>query len=171
MKAKKIFFLRPQQLTLIGLAACCLLLIIAYYQEYVVGIQPCLLCNIQRLCLFVLALLFFLASVMRQSPRSRKFYGLGVILFSLLGCFIAGRQVWLESQPPNAEPVCLPGMDYIWQLPAGEIWQFFLKSTASCGAVHWRLLGLSIAIWTLACFIGLTLMGVWLILHRRSALR
>lgn len=157
---------QARRLILAGLVACCALLAIAYYQEYIGGIQPCLLCNIQRLCLFALAFVFFLAAIQRPSRRSCRYYGSAVVLFSAIGALIAGRQVWLESQPPG-EPVCLPGMDYIWQLPAGEIWQFFLKSTASCGVVHWRLLGFSIALWSLACFIVLTLLGAWLIWHKK----
>lgn len=148
---------------LFGLIASCLLLASAYYAQYVHGLEPCPLCILQRLCLFVLVALFALAALRPPYRTWIKYaYVCSGVVIAALGVFGAGRQLWLETQPPQVTAICLPGSSYLLSLlPSGKGWSLLFQGTASCAQVTWTLFGLSIAVWTLACFVGLGLLWLW----------
>ena len=155
-------------LYLIAFIVCLLLLATAYYMEYVMELLPCPLCIVQRAAFLVLGLTCLAAVLHNPQPRAgrsrsiaARAYACGVILSSLFGAATAGRQVWLQHQPADQLPSCLPSLDYMIDVfPIMEIVTMVFSGTADCAKVTWTFLGLSIAECTLLAFIGFALFGL-----------
>lgn len=137
---------------------------IALYSQYVDGLQPCPLCMTQR-GFYILTGLFALIGALHN--RKRVLYGILVAAAALGGAAVAGRQVWLQHLPKDLVPACGPSLEYMFQtLPMGEVLAKMFKGDGNCAVVDWTLFGLSMAEWSLLCFIGLALAGVWQALRR-----
>jgi protein dithiol:quinone oxidoreductase len=141
---------------------CAVLLGFGYYLEYEKGLDPCPLCMLQRLFFLVIGLGGFIAAI--HNPKSLgmiRIYSGFLVLFSMLGATVAGRQVWLQHLPPDQIPECGPGLEYMLEIyPLGETLAKILKGTGDCAEVDWTLLGLSIAEWALISFILLAAVSV-----------
>jgi disulfide bond formation protein DsbB len=155
-------------LYLIAFIICVLLLATAYYMEYVMELLPCPLCIIQRFAFLLIGLVCLAAVLHNPQPRNGRSrslaargYALGVSLLSIFGAATAGRQVWLQHQPSDQLPSCLPSLDYMVDvLPVFEMLTLLFSGTADCAKVTWTFLGLSIAECTLLAFIGFALFGL-----------
>jgi disulfide bond formation protein DsbB len=141
---------------------CAVLLGFGYYLEYEKGLDPCPLCMLQRLFFLVIGLGGFIAAI--HNPKSLgmiRIYSGFLVLFSMMGATVAGRQVWLQHLPPDQVPECGPGLEYMLEVyPLGETLAKILKGTGDCAEVDWTLLGLSIAEWALISFILLAAVSV-----------
>jgi protein dithiol:quinone oxidoreductase len=141
---------------------CAVLLGFGYYLEYEKGLDPCPLCMLQRLFFLVIGLGGFIAAI--HNPKSLgmiRIYNGFLVLFSMMGATVAGRQVWLQHLPPDQVPECGPGLEYMLEVyPLGETLAKILKGTGDCAEVDWTLLGLSIAEWALISFILLAAVSV-----------
>jgi protein dithiol:quinone oxidoreductase len=141
---------------------CAVLLGFGYYLEYEKGLDPCPLCMLQRLFFLVIGLGGFIAAI--HNPKSLgmiRIYSGFLVLFSMMGAAVAGRQVWLQHLPPDQVPECGPGLEYMLEVyPLGETLAKILKGTGDCAEVDWTLLGLSIAEWALISFILLAAVSV-----------
>ena len=85
-------------------------LFFSLYSQYVMGLQPCPLCLMQRICVFVLLGLmgFTLGTLLRA-----RILSLLQCFVACAGLFFALRQLWLQSLPPGAAPACMPGLDIL----------------------------------------------------------
>ena len=159
-------FSLPRTLNLAACCGCILLLVAAIAMEYFWGLQPCPLCILQRIILVALGLLLMIAVLHNPRNWALRFYGFFICMLALSGLWAAARQVWLEHQPASQKAICLPGLSYmVSYLPLKQVIQILFEGEESCGEVKWRLLGLSIANWTLFCFIALFLFGLWQIFY------
>ena len=137
----------------------------ALYTQYVGGLDPCPLCMSQRVFYVLAALIALIAGV---HNRGRRIYGFLLALAALAGAGIAGRQVWLQHLPPSEVPACGPSLEYMMQtLPFGDVLERMLKGDGNCAVVDWQWLGLSMAEWSLLCFIALAAVGIWQVLRKR----
>lgn len=137
----------------------------ALYTQYVGGLEPCPLCMTQRVFYVFTAAVALIAAL---HNRARRVYGVLVALGALAGAGIAARQVWLQHLPPNEVPACGPSVEYMLQtLPFGDVLKRMLKGDGNCAVVDWQWLGLSMAEWSLLCFLALAAAGVWQVLRRR----
>ena len=85
---------------------CHELLVAAYYFQYVEGLQPCPLCIVQRLAVFLIGVFALLLAVTNVKPATllnRIFNGSG-LASAVLGFIAAGRQVWLQSLTKDEVP-------------------------------------------------------------------
>lgn len=131
----------------------------ALYTQYVGGLVPCPLCMSQR---FFYVLTAFFAALGALQLRWRRVYGALVGLSAIAGAGVAARQVWLQHLPPSEVPACGPSLEYMLQtLPFGEVFVRMFKGDGNCAVVDWRLLGLSMAEWSLLCFAVLAAVGFW----------
>jgi disulfide bond formation protein DsbB len=136
----------------------------ALYTQYVIGLDPCPLCMTQRFFYVLTAVFALIAALHRRAPRS---YGWLVAVSACAGAVIAMRQTWLQHLPPNEVPACGPSLEYMLQtLPFGEAFVRMFKGDGNCAVVDWRLLGLSMAEWSLLCFLALAAVGVWVALRK-----
>lgn len=153
-------FISSRALNLYGCIICCLLLLAAYYMQYVQGIQPCPLCILQRVVFYLLALVLLIAVLNNPRKRGTQIYGGITLVLAFLGVLLALRHSWLQYHPQVGADICLPGYMYVIQhMPFTEVWQFFLQSSENCSHVT-KVLGLNIPIWTLLGFSAFCLLGI-----------
>ncbi|MCC6212333.1 MAG: disulfide bond formation protein B, partial [Burkholderiales bacterium] len=88
-------------------------------------------------------------------------------LAALGGLAVAARHVWLQHLPPERVPACGPDLFYmIENLPFGRMLEKVFMGSGQCAESSWRLLGLSIAEWSLAWFAALAAYALWLAARR-----
>src|SRR5687767_9849454 len=85
------------------LLATLFILTAAYYFQFVKGLNPCPLCIMQRVCAFLLGMLCLMGLLLQTMKRARHVAGFQMF-FALAGLFFAGRQLWLQSLPPEQTP-------------------------------------------------------------------
>lgn len=152
----------------IGAAVCIAALVyaIAWLQGYR-GLEPCPLCVLDRVAFAVAAAVFVLAALHGPGTLGRRLYALAALVPLAFGVAIAGRHVWLQHLPADRLPACGPSFEYLVEnFPLGQALGMILRGSGSCAEVRWRFLGLSIPEWTLALFVALALLAVWLLLKR-----
>lgn len=154
---RKITFKKIQTL---NAALTVFVLFASFYFQYIVGLVPCPLCIMQRLC--VLLLLAVMGFSFRTLKRARIISFLQIII-ACAGLYFSLRQLWLQSLPAGQAPACMPSLDILMRyLP----WQTVLKAlflgTGDCAEVTWRLLGVSMPGWCAMYFLYMALMGCFL---------
>lgn len=121
--------------------------------QWVMGLEPCPLCLVQRYVMLLIAIIFLLGAVY----RGQRFIGLHAFVTLLIASFggtVSGRQVWLQHLPADQVPACGPDLAYMFQhLPFWHAIQMLFQGTADCGEVQWTFFNLSIPEWTLGFFI------------------
>jgi disulfide bond formation protein DsbB len=159
---------RQRSLFLAGFAACVALIAAALYLQYVVGLEPCPLCILQRVAIIVMGVLFLVAALHNPGLTGRRIYAVLLSLTAVTGAAIAGRHVWLEHLPADQVPACGPGLSYILNhFPFARALDIILRGSGECAEVTWRLLGLSIPTWTLAVFIVFAIASIAIFFIRR----
>lgn len=157
----------PRSLFLLAFIGCALMMVAALYLEHVVGLAPCPLCIVQRICVIGFGLVCLVAAIHNPHKLGRRVYAALAMLFALAGGATAIRQIWLQSIPADELPSCLPSLEYMMEaLPFQDILRLVLHGTAECAEVSWTLLGMSIPEWTLISFVGMLLFGLWQLLRR-----
>jgi disulfide bond formation protein DsbB len=155
--------------TLFGAAAgaCLLLLAYGYYLQYFQDQDPCPLCLVQR-GFFMGVLLVSLAGALHgPALTGKRIYAGLMLLFAAGGAAVASRQVWLQHLPADKVPQCGPDLYFMLDnFPLSQTLKKLFTGTGECAVVDWTFLGLSIAEWSLACFVGLALYALWLALRR-----
>jgi len=148
--------------------ACALLLAYGFYLQYAKGLEPCPLCLVQRG--FFFAVLAVCAIAALHGPRGRTMvgYAIGALLFAAGGAAVASRQVWLQHLPADKVPACGPDLFFMLEnFPLAQALKRLFSGSGECAVVDWTFLGLSIAEWSLACFVALALYAAWLALRAR----
>lgn len=141
----------------------------ALYTQYVDGLEPCPLCMTQR---FFYGLTALFALIGAFDIRRARLYAVLATLAALGGAAVAARQVWLQHLPPELVPACGPTLEYMLQtLPFSDVLVRLFKGDGNCALVDWRLLGLSMAEWSLLCFIALAAAGLWQALRAPRQMR
>ena len=110
---------------------------------------------------------FRMGEVHHPTGWAGRVYALLMGVVAADGAAVAGRHVWLQNLPPGEVPSCGPGFDYIMEsFPLSEALSMIFQGSGECAEVHWQFLGLSMPGWTLICFVGLGVFGVWNNLRR-----
>lgn len=151
-------FLTFRKLALAGFLACLGAMAFALYLQYGRGEQPCPLCIFQRIAMIATGLVFLLAALHAPRRGGRWVYAVLAALMAVVGAALAARNVWLQSLPADQVPACGPTLGYLLNmLPVTQVVQLVLKGDGSCAVVTSRVFGVSLPIWTLVAFAGLTL--------------
>ena len=149
--------------TLIALA-CAGVLAVALYMEYMMGLEPCPLCMLQRMAFVGLGLVALLAALIGPRGWGVRLGGGLLAIPALAGMGLAGRQLWLQSLPEDAVPPCGPGYDYLREtFPLTEVIRMAFEGSGDCAEVQWTFLGLSIPGWTLVFFAATAVAGLFLL--------
>jgi len=154
--------MRRRLLNFGGAAACAGLLGYAYYVQYAQHLEPCPLCMFQRITVLALGIVFLIAAL--HNPRSwgRYVYALLAALAALATMGIAGRHLYIQSQPPGSVPACGAPLDVMLQMfPVGEVVRKVLHGGGECAVVNWRFLGLAMPAWVLICAAALGALGIY----------
>ncbi|MBL8386237.1 MAG: disulfide bond formation protein B [Burkholderiales bacterium] len=135
-----------------GMLSCAGLLAFAYYLQYVVGLEPCPLCMLQRVAFFALGLVLLIAALHGPRAAGARIYASAAALAALTGAGLAARHVWLQYNPPKFASCAGDIYSQLERLPLGRVIANALHATGDCAKVDWSLLGLSIAEWSLVWF-------------------
>ncbi|WLH01076.1 disulfide bond formation protein B [Pseudomonas beijingensis] len=150
-------------LFLMASIAAALALGISTYLEYSVGLTPCSLCVLQRLCLMLFLANSLVACVHGPGQRGSFFYGAAGLVSATGGMVLAWRQVLMQGH--SFEPLS----DCSTQLnPTGSWWcalQRVLDGTVDCANITWTLLDLSIPEWSLLFFLAVSSAMTYLLLR------
>lgn len=143
-------------------------LLFAFYLQYVEGLFPCDLCLLQRFALICVGIIALVAFIHGPKRLFKNLYGLGTLLFSLLGLGFAARQVYLQSLPEELKPSCGAGMMYrLENEPWLQAIYDAMHGSGDCAKVDWTFLGQSLAFWTGALFLLFALLSVWALSKRQ----
>ena len=150
--------------------ACLGLLGFGLYLQHVVGLEPCPMCIVQRYAMIGVAVVAAIAAAL-PGPRSHRWFGGLVLLIAAFGAFVAARQSWLQWYPPE---IATCGRDFygmIENFPLQRAIPMIFKGSGDCTAIDWTFLGGTIANWSFLWFLAFALIGIWLVLTRRSTRR
>lgn len=137
-----------------------LVLFASLYLQYVTGLEPCPLCIMQRISVFFLFLFCLMALCLSTLKRARLVAALQ-IFFASAGLYFAGRQLWLQSLPPEKTPACMPGLDVLIQyFPWQEVMRALFLGAGDCAETAWLWLGLSMPAWASLYFVGILTVNV-----------
>lgn len=135
-------------------------LFISYSLEYVLQLEPCPLCLMQR---FFTVLLAFLCLGQFTSAvwAKKRVYLFTEGLLMLLGLVLASRQFWLQSQGGHDNSLCMPGFEAILNYFSWDvIIQMLFWGSNDCATVAWRLMGMPLSAWSMGYF--LLMMVLWI---------
>ena len=146
--------LTPRLGYLAGFLICGGLILYALYLQYYEYQDPCPLCLLQRVVYIALMVVFLLGALHGPRRTAAVVYSTLLVLVSLIGAGIAGRHVWLQHLPKDKVPECGPGLGYILdRFPLVNALEKIFRGSGECAEAGWRLMGLSIAEWSLVWFI------------------
>jgi disulfide bond formation protein DsbB len=149
---------------LLGFLVVCAILLTSIYFQVFEGIMPCPLCTLQRISFGILGLLFLTGLIAYKKVGFRLFINTLCGLTSMLGIFLASRQVWLQHFPSADASECGVSLQYMMQvLPMNEVIQKIFTGSAECTQRGWEFLQMNMAEWALICFIGFTILSIWLL--------
>jgi protein dithiol:quinone oxidoreductase len=139
--------------------------------QHVLHLEPCPMCILQRYAFAAVGVVALLAALHNPGPLGVRVYAGLLMVAALAGGGVAARQSWLQHNPPKLAD-CGPGLDFIVEsFPLSEALPMIFRGSGDCSKVDWTFLDLSIAEWALACFIGLVLLGVLVLVRARAAAR
>jgi protein dithiol:quinone oxidoreductase len=132
------------------------------------SLAACPLCVIQRMLYLLLALAAGSGLVLAARPLARTIAALSMATIAAAGSGVAAYQVWIQRFAPNT--TCGAEMPW-WEAFvewAGRLAPMLFQPNGLCSDPAWKLLGLSIAEWSLLSFFGLFLLGLFSLLRRAS---
>ena len=158
-----------RKLFLTGFLISVLLIVYVLYTQYVLGLEPCPLCILQRVAVIALGVSFLLLALRPPQRKQSKFLtSILLVMISSAGAGIAARHVWLQNLPPDKVPGCGPGLDFMMaNFPLSEVLEMVFSGSGECAEISWSFAFLSMPAWALIWLIVLGSFGVWSIHQRR----
>ncbi len=140
----------------LGFLVCVGLIGYALYLQYVLNLDPCPLCVLQRVCVIAMGLIFLVATFHNPGRTGATVYALLQLLVGGAGAALAARQVWLQSLPKDQVPSCGMSLNYMLEtLPFDDVLNKVFVGSGECAEKSWEFLHLSIAGWTLVFFVAM----------------
>lgn len=139
------------------------------FLEYGLGLEPCLLCQIQRYFLLGLCIVNLAAFLHRPSFTGMRAYSIASMVLALGGAGSAVRQVLLQGQAPELLMFCQPDLGAIWlNLPLSEVVSTIYRGSEACVPTHWSIFDLHVAELSLLAFSGLSVLSCYQIIRALS---
>lgn len=155
---------------LIVFGGCAFLMSVALFMQYVMELEPCPMCILQRGAVIVIGMIALVAAIHGPKETGIRIYAGLIVLWAVIGGGISIRHLWLQSLPEDQVPACGPGLDYMLDVfPLTEVLSLILQGDGTCAEVLWSFLGLSIPGWTLVGFVGLGAIGVYQFVAPKTA--
>ena len=153
----------PRPLFFFLFAACAALLGFGLYLQHFVGLEPCPMCIMQRYAFVAVALVALIAALHGPRRTGTVIYGLLILVFALAGGAVAAQQSRLQLEPPSLAE-CGPGFEYMMEsFGLAEALPMVFRGAGDCAAIDWSFLGLTIANWSLLCFVAIAIFALVLI--------
>ena len=164
---KHLLFSNSNKIFSLLLFACLGLTGVALFFEYFLSLQPCLLCYLQRFCVYFLGLISIIGLV--HSKKTLLFFRtyLSIALLNILaGIYFSARQIYLQSLPEELIPNCAPNLIYLLEtLPFIDVLFMAIKGDGNCAEVLWSFFGFSIPGWLLMAFVIMLVYLLWALIH------
>ncbi len=127
----------------------------ALFWENYMGLEPCMLCYLQRGAIYFIVGLSFLGLLHREmSLKAFRTYLSVTLLSIVIGASLSIRQLYLQSLPDHLVPSCAPDINYLLDtLPIFEVLIMAIQGDGNCAEILWQFLGISIPGWLLIAFI------------------
>jgi disulfide bond formation protein DsbB len=143
----------PRLIFLAIFLSCTGLIAYALYLQHAMHLEPCPMCILQRYAFIAVGIIALIAALHNPATLGRRIYGGLVLLFAATGAGVAIRHVWLEHNPPQIFD-CGADVGFLLEsFPLTEAFPMIFRGTGDCTKVPWRFLSLSIAEWSLICFV------------------
>lgn len=140
--------------------ACAGLMGFALYLQHSLGLQPCPMCILQRYAFILVGVIALVAAVHNPALLGRWIYSGLLVVTAATGGGVAIRHVYVEHNPPRIFD-CGADVGFMLEtFPLTEALPMLFRGTGDCTKVLWRFLGLSIAEWSLICFVFLIVAAV-----------
>ena len=96
----------------------------SFISQYVLGMNPCVLCILQRLCVLAIGLLAIVTAFSSQTSKfARSLSALLIAAPAVYGAGVAAYQIWLQSLPPGTAPSC--GAPWTFRLRDWPLFDWF----------------------------------------------
>ncbi|MBK6598984.1 MAG: disulfide bond formation protein B [Proteobacteria bacterium] len=134
----------------------------ALYAQHGLGLEPCPLCMFQRVGISAVGVVFLLAALHHPaSGFGSRAYGLLIAVTAAGAAYIAGRHVWIQTQPAGSVPACGAPLDMMLDMfPLLEVVRKVLTGGGECGKIDWLFLGVTMPGWVLIAAVSLGLFGL-----------
>lgn len=148
-------------LNLAGLGAVVGLMAYALFAQYVLELEACPLCILQRVGFIAAGIVFLAAGLHSPRGASARIYAVLGLIAAIGGGSIAARHVYIQNLPPDAVPACGPGLDYILDaFPLFDAIRMVFTGSGECADINWSFLGLSMPAWALIWFVILGVLAI-----------
>ncbi len=137
------------------------------YLQYVVDLEPCPLCVLQRLGYVVTGLLALPGTVFALGARAQRLLAGLALLTAVAGGAVATWHAYLVVYPP-ASMTC--GRPFQWfddDFPLVLWLPKLFRGQGDCLRVDWTLLGLNIPQWALLVFVAISVLLAGIVFGRR----
>jgi len=161
--------LHRRTLNFAGALVCVGLLGFALYAQFRLGLEPCPLCIFQRITMLALAVVFLAAALHHPRGRGARVYAGLIALAALATVGVAGRHVYIQSQPPGTVPACGAPLKVLLDMfPVSEVIAKVLRGGGECALINWTFLGVTMPGWVLIWAVFLGAVGVYANLRARA---
>ena len=148
--------------------ACALLLGYALTLQTTQHLLPCPLCVAQRIAYWLVGLTALLAFIHHPTAPARRWYAGFIATFSLAGAAVAAHQAWVIRHPTDAGCGISPEEKFLNSLPLAHWWPAMFEANGDCAKVTWRFLSLTMADWSLLCFLLFFSGAVFVVMRTRK---
>lgn len=134
----------------------------SFFGQYVLKMNPCVMCIQQRLALVATMLLaLFCVALPHRKLLGRTLAALLISAPAAFGAWVAAKQIHLQSLPPAEQPDCGAPLSFLLKgKPLFKLYEPLLRGDSGfCGEKH-SFLGITLPAWSLM-FFALVLMIVW----------
>ncbi|AHG38759.1 acetyltransferase [Pseudomonas syringae CC1557] len=136
--------------------ACVLIIGTAIYVQQAFGLEPCILCILQRVAFVTCGVLALAAACHAPGAAGLRRYSLGLLLFTLAGMGTAGVQVWLQTASVDQLIPFIARLEHLLSFLSLDMCIDRVRSDAMlCAEITWSLLGMSLPEWSVLAFAGL----------------
>lgn len=131
------------------------------FLQYVVGMNPCVMCIQQRLAMMALAVMSCLMLLFNlHNLRAKLAAAMAVAAPAAFGFYIAVKQVYLQSLPMTEQPSCGAPWTFRWRnAPLFDWYEPIIRGTGSCGEVY-KLFGIPLPMIGVGFFGGVLILLV-----------
>ena len=141
----------------------------SFISQYVLGMNPCVLCILQRLCVLAVGLLAIVTAFSSQSSKfARSLSALLIAAPAVYGAGVAAYQIWLQSLPPGTAPSC--GAPWTFRLRDWPLFDWFepiVRGFGNCAEPDY-LFGVARPVWSILYFSFVVLLLLWAWLKTRK---
>lgn len=133
----------------------------SFYMQYIMGMNPCVLCIYQRLAVIATGLVALLCLLLPD--RTVWLRTISAILSSvaaIIGLGVAGYQIRLQSLPMMEQPSCGAPLTFRFsEAPLFNWYEPIIRGTGNCGEID-RVFGIALPVWG-ALFFAAVLLWLW----------